>query len=273
MRVLLIGHPVAHSKSPLMQNAAFEALGLLAWRYELCDTPLENLAERVAFLRHQSDIAGANVTIPHKQAVLPLLDALSPAAQSIGAVNTIFKRGGVLIGDNTDWLGFLADLEHHGVNVGADTRALVLGAGGSARAVAYALCQRGARVWLHNRTHARAQALAEAMGSQVQVCSSLSDVVGEVALVVNCTSLGMWPRADQSPWDERVPMLRGAVLYDLVYNPPRTRLMQQAEQAGLRAINGLGMLAEQGAAAFALWTGVPAARVSSIMRHVLASHA
>ncbi len=256
-----------------MHHAAFQSVGLHGWQYDLWDTPADQLPARILEVRCASDIAGANVTVPHKEAVLPLLDARSPAAERIGAVNTIYKRDGLLIGDNTDCTGFLADLRYHGVAVSADTRALVLGAGGSARAVVYALLQCGARVNVYNRTLARAAALASAMGDSVRACSSLREATRDVSLIVNCTSLGMSPQVAASPWDEAVPFPPDAVLYDLVYNPRHTRLMQQAERAGLRVISGLGMLAEQGAAAFGLWTGVASAQVSSIMRQVLESHA
>lgn len=275
----LIGHPVAHSQSPRMQNAAFTHVGLHDWRYELWDTPLEALPARMQALREREDIAGCNVTIPHKQAVMPYLSAVSPHARAIGAVNTIIKRGQGLFGDNTDWIGFLADLAFHGVPVNADTRALVLGAGGSARAIVYALASRGACVWLHNRTAARAQALladlagspdAREMRARCAVVSSPAESVCQTAtLIVNCTSAGMWPHEDGSPWPDDVPFPGGAVLYDLVYKPRVTKLMQQAEAAGARAIGGIGMLAEQGAAAFEQWTGIPAARVSAIMREAI----
>lgn len=275
----LIGHPVAHSKSPQMQNAAFAHVGLADWRYELWDTPHETLPSRMAELSEREDVVGCNVTIPHKQAVLPYLSAVSAHARAIGAVNTIVKRGQGLLGDNTDWIGFLADLDFHGVEVGPTTQALVLGAGGSARAVVYALASRGARVWVHNRTPARAQHLLDdlvrashwrEMGERCAVAPTVDSVCHAVNLIVNCTSAGMWPHEDDSPWPDAAPFPARAVLYDLVYKPRVTKLMRQAEAAGTRAIGGLGMLAEQGAAAFEQWTGVPAARVSAIMREVIA---
>lgn len=273
MQVFLLGYPVAHSLSAVMHNAAFAALGLSGWRYALLETPPEHLAANVARLR-APDVAGANVTIPHKQAVPAHLDALEPGAQAIGAVNTIFKREGRLIGENTDWLGFLADLAHHGVEVNAETRALVLGAGGSARAVVYALLQRGAQVRVWNRTAARAQALVSAFATpEVALAVQLdAEQAHWATLVVNCTSVGMLPHVDETPWPPSLDFPRHAVLYDLVYRPHVTRLMQQAQAAGARAIGGLGMLAEQGAAAFALWTGVPASVVAPILRQALQAH-
>jgi shikimate dehydrogenase len=271
MIVGLIGHPVAHSQSPRMQQAAFAAAGLSNWRYELWDTPAEALASRMDEIKRRADIAGGNVTVPHKQAVLPFLDVVSAEARAIGAVNTLFKRAGGLWGDNTDWVGFLADLDFHGVLVGSNTRALVLGAGGSARAVVYALRARGAHVWVYNRSPDRARALVEAFGdAQCELLDSLSTSVCQaVTLVVNCTSAGMWPDVDATPWPETLPFPSQAVLYDLIYRPAITKLMRQAQIAGARAIGGAGMLAEQGAAAFERWTGIPAARVSALMRDVL----
>jgi shikimate dehydrogenase len=271
MIVGLIGHPVAHSQSPRMQQAAFAAVGLRDWRYELWDTPAEALAARLDDVRRRADIAGGNVTVPHKQAVLPFLDEVTADARAIGAVNTLFKHAGRLWGDNTDWVGFLADLDFHGVTVDAGTRALVLGAGGSARAVVYALRARGAQVWIYNRSFERAQALAEAFGREgcEPVETLAAPACRSATLVVNCTPVGMWPAVDASPWPRELPFPARAVLYDLIYRPPVTALIGQARAAGARAIGGAGMLAEQGAAAFARWTGIPAARVSTVMREAL----
>jgi len=271
MIVGLIGHPVAHSQSPRMQQAAFAAVGLRDWRYELWDTPAEALAGRLDEVRRREEIVGSNVTVPHKQAVFPLLDEVSAEARAIGAVNTIFKRAGRLCGDNTDWSGFLADLDVHGISVDHDTRALVLGAGGSAHAVVYALRARGAHVWIYNRSPDRAQALVARLGcAGCEVVTALSaPACRSATLVVNCTSAGMWPDVGASPWPDGLPFPSQAVLYDLIYRPSVTMLMRQARAAGARAVGGAGMLAEQGAAAFARWTGLPAARVSGIMREAL----
>lgn len=281
MVVGLIGYPVAHSRSPQMQNAAFASVGLADWQYELWNTPLDELPHRVREIRDDPKIAGANVTIPHKQNVMPYLNAVSEHARAIGAVNTIFKRERYLLGDNTDWIGFLADLTHHGVEVSDATRALVLGAGGSARAVAYALVSCGAHVAVFNRTAARTTELIGALSNSpymrevhnnVRLVETLTAHACEgVTLVVNCTSAGMWPNEDMMPWPDGLPFPASAVLYDLVYKPHVTKLMQRAEAAGLRVIGGIGMLAEQGAAAFEKWTGVGAQDVASVMRATLQS--
>jgi shikimate dehydrogenase len=284
MVVGLIGHPVAHSKSPLMQNAAFAHAGLHDWHYELWDTPLDELPARMTTIREREDIAGCNVTIPHKQNVMTHLDAISEHAKAIGAVNTVFKpppspptplsgREGKLVGDNTDWIGWLNDAQWHGVNMGEVKRALVLGAGGSARAIVYALVQCGAEVMIVNRDAERAVKLASDFGAAGAGLSEIAAYARDAQpqLIVNCTSAGMWPNENTSPWPEAAPFPTNAVLYDLVYKPRITRLIRQAEHAGARAIGGIGMLAEQGAAAFEKWTGVPAQRVSAIMRDALNS--
>jgi shikimate dehydrogenase len=286
MRVGLIGYPVAHSASPKMQGAAFAAVGL-DWQYELWNTPLDDLRARVAQIRACEDIGGANVTIPHKQNVFPLMDEITPHARAIGAVNTIIKiktsgagqdpAGLVrLLGDNTDWLGFLADLRYHGVQPETLGHALVLGAGGSARAIVYALASCGVQVCVLNRDPARAVQLVEAL--QAQFPSLLrADALGPAALreqgqarlIVNCTSAGMSPNAESTPWPDEVAFPAGAILYDLVYKPRQTRLMHQAQAANLKVIGGIGMLTEQGAAAFERWTAIPAARVTEVMRMAL----
>jgi shikimate dehydrogenase len=278
-----------------MQNAAFEAIGRDDWRYELWDTPPNDLPMRMMLLRECDGVSGCNVTIPHKQSVIPFLDAVDIHAHAIGAVNTIVRTrpqsvagaptpfGARLVaslhGHNTDWTGFLADLAVHGCTVNGSTRALVLGAGGSARAVVYALVSQGAQVLVCNRTTARAHHLLAGVlnASHLPASQELCTVVttpgdprcSGVNLIVNCTSAGMWPNDDVSPWPADLPFPPHTVAYDLVYKPRVTRLMRQAVAAGARAIGGIGMLAEQGAAAFALWTGVPAARVSGIMRETL----
>ncbi len=261
----LIGWPVAHSVSPAMHNAAFAALGMEG-RYvplAVAPEPQERIGEAVRGLRALG-FRGANVTVPHKQAVVPHLDRLTPAAEAIGAVNTILvEPDGALAGDNTDAAGFAADLDAHGVAVGA-AEALVIGAGGSARAVVYALAQAGAAaVTVLNRTVERAEHLAGALaprapGCRIETGRFPADLAGAAAgarLIVNCTSLGMSPHSDGLPWEPGTRFRPGQVVYDLVYNPPQTRLLALAQAQGARPIGGLGMLVWQGALAFARWTG------------------
>jgi len=252
----LIGWPVEHSVSPAMQNAAFEALGL-PWRYRLLPTPPGEVGAVLARLRAEG-YRGANVTVPHKQAVMPFLDGISDAARSIGAVNTLVLRKGRWGGHNTDGQGFLAALRAGGYQPEGQ-RALVLGAGGGARSVAYALARVGCEVTIYNRTASRARALVADMarlGLMVSAVAALDDLdLAAFGLLVNATSVGMWPEVDVSPWPAALSLPGQWTVFDLVYNPTETRLLAQARAAGATTIGGLGMLVYQGALAFELWTG------------------
>ncbi len=275
----VFGWPVSHTLSPKMHNAAFGALGL-DWAYLPLPVPPARVGDAVRGLPALG-FAGANVTVPHKQAVLPFMDELTPEARAIGAVNTIVvRRDGSLLGHSTDGGGFLADLARllppphpdgtlrpRPWRSDAILRALVLGAGGAARAIAYALVRAGATVTVLNRTYTRAQ----------ELCRSLSDALPDeeqrdsleagswdwiphmarrADLIVNCTSLGLH-EGDAMPWDPAVPLLPGQIVYDTIYNRP-TELLAHARACGATAVDGLGMLVQQGALAFEMWTGVPA---------------
>jgi shikimate dehydrogenase len=263
-----------------MHNAAFAALGL-GWSYSVIPTPPGQVGRALAELRSRG-FRGANVTVPHKQAVLPYLDRTTADAQAIGAVNTIQVEGEVLLGDNTDGAGFLADLRAGGFEP-AGQRALVLGAGGGARAVVYALAQARCAVTIQNRTEQRAAQLAGDMAEldfrpaaaypgrwRYQADSKGRQPSAQVAwmrggptaadlesfdLLVNATSVGMWPQEDASPWPEALPIPAQWTVYDLVYNPQETRLLSLARASGASVLGGLGMLVHQGALAFELWTG------------------
>ena len=262
----LIGWPVEHSLSPAMHNSAFASLSL-NWCYVPMPVHPERLGEAVAGLRALGFV-GANVTVPHKEAVMPLLDHITPEALAVGAVNTISISSEVLpegmtIGHNTDWQGFLTALSEGGFDP-QSKRAVVLGAGGAARAVAYALVQSGAQVTVLNRTPARAQALVQDV---IQLLPALDirslpltrqileERTAEAHLLVNTTPVGMWPRVDRSPWPDDLVFPGHLTVFDLVYNPCQTRLLRQALTVGARIIGGLGMLIHQGAVAFELWTG------------------
>jgi shikimate dehydrogenase len=256
----LIGWPVSHSRSPRIHEAAFAALELPG-RYVLLPVEPERVGEAVRGLRALG-FRGANVTVPHKQAVIPHLDHVTDTARTLDAVNTIWvDANGRLCGDNTDMAGFLTDLRDEEVNL-AGRRALVLGAGGSARAVVHGLAQAGcARVTVLNRTRERAESLlarVQAAGCEL-LAASFPDDVAEHAqaaeLVVNCTSLGMTPHDDALAWDPTVSFRPDQVVYDLVYTPRRTALLAKAAADGARALGGLGMLVRQGALAFERWTG------------------
>ena len=283
-RLGVMGWPVAHSLSPVMQNAALQALGL-PWTYDLLPVPPPDLATAVQALRAQGFV-GANVTVPHKQAIMPHLDGLTPVARAIGAVNTLFwdmpsadvhpaapigalSEADVeckhLFGDNTDGIGFIADLTAHGLVV-AGRRTLVIGGGGAARAVVYALAAAGAAVTIVNRTLAHAWAIAALVSSHFPAatlsCAGFPEDLAATAagadLVVNTTSVGMWPAVEAMPWDADLAFRPDQVVYDLVYTPRLTALLRKAQMDGAAVMDGLGMLVEQGAAALTRWTGQPA---------------
>jgi shikimate dehydrogenase len=253
-RVLLLAHPAGHSLSPAMHNAALRACGIDA-RYRASDVPPEALAAAVRDLR-RDDVAGANVTIPHKVAVMRWLDELTDAARAVGAVNTIVPTPRGLVGDNTDGEGFLRALAELGV-APAGLEAVVLGAGGAARAVTLALLQAGARVTVHNRTRARAERLAADLAGHGALTvlgeGAVEAAVRSARLLVQATAAGMEGAAEgSSPLAESVLPAQGAVV-DLVYRPRETLLLARARAAGLATQNGLPMLVHQGALAFERW--------------------
>lgn len=261
-RVELFAYPAWHSLSPAMHNAAFASMGVEA-RYSAREVAPDDLPAAVEELR-QPEVLGANVTIPHKESVMPLLDSVSAEARAVGAVNTIVNRGGNLEGHTTDVDGFLRSLADVAVDVDG-RRVLLLGAGGAGRAVAYALLMAGVgELAVHNRTAERAQRLADDFANlgRVRVISGeeLPEVAPAAELVVNSTSLGMMREGvsfDETPLPAGLLPRSGAVL-DLVYRPARTRLLRDAEAAGLVTENGLPMLVYQGADSFSLWTGYDA---------------
>lgn len=237
-----------------MHNAAFRAVKM-DWRYELLETPGEVLPRAVARLRRE-DCAGANVTVPHKEAIVPWLDEVGERARTIGAVNTIVNRRGELIGENTDGDGFLQALREAQVDL-RNAHVVILGAGGAARAAAVVAAESGAaRIVILNRTPARAESLARFLRerfSNVTIDVNARDLLKSANLVVNATPVGLSPRVNESPMPGAFP--HGAVAFDLVYRPAQTRFLRDAASAGARTIGGLGMLVHQGAAAFKLWTG------------------
>jgi shikimate dehydrogenase len=244
-----------------MQQAAFDALGIAA-RYELWETPPEALAKRIASLR-APDFLGANVTIPYKTAVVPLLDDLAPSAERAGtAVNTIVRdTSGRLIGHNTDVTGVLRTLDAHGAGGGGQSL-LALGAGGAARAAWAAARERGmslrvaARNPLAVRDALSALALSPAGVVPLDDRTGLAGALAASSVVINATSVGMGDvLASPLPDDLLAAVPAGALVFDMVYAPPETALLRAARARGLRAATGLEMLLEQGAAAFQLWTG------------------
>ncbi len=259
LRLGLIGDPVAHSISPALQNAGLAALGLPPG-YALWPTPATELEARIASLR-APDVLGANVTVPHKLAVMAYLDEVTPLARWAGAVNTIVHRDGRLLGDNTDVPGFAAGLPETGLDV-ASRAALILGAGGAARAVALALDGLGMEgITIANRTPERARALRDALAPlPLRLIQSdpnaLSGVLSRIALLVNATAAG-WHRGEAPfPLSLLDLLPRHALVVDLTYRD--TDLLAAARGRGLATLDGLPMLIHQGARALELWTGQPA---------------
>ena len=255
----VIGDPVQHTGSPVMHNAALVATGL-DYAYVAFHVRCDQVQTVPAAMRALG-IRGLNVTVPHKVSIMEGLDEISDEARVIGAVNTISNDDGHLTGHNTDAYGVAASLEHDGGLQTFPSKAVLLGAGGAARAVLYVLLQRPEveEVALLNRSAGRAQQLAEDLdpeGKRVRV-GSLGDCnrVGDAGLLINTTSVGMEPEEDQSPVVDETCLHDGLVVLDLVYRPLRTRLLAQAEKAGARVVEGLGMFGHQGARAFEIWTG------------------
>jgi shikimate dehydrogenase len=251
--VALIGDPVRQSVSPAMHRAAFAAAGL-PWGYEAVTVALTDLAGRFPDLRGR--YAGLNVTRPLKEAVIPLLDAITPQAERIGSVNTVTLAGGRATGHSTDGAGFLAALERAGVR--SPRRAVVLGTGGAARAVVASLRDVRAAVRVAGRNAEAGQGLAASLGARFVPISEATAALESADLLVNATPVGSWPDADLSPLPAEVPLRHRLTVFDLVYRPRETLLLSRARDAGCRTIEGIEMLVEQGARSFELWTGVPA---------------
>jgi shikimate dehydrogenase len=230
--------------------------------------PLPDGAARLAALFDRlrlGEIDGLNVTIPHKQAVLAYLDGLTTSAESIGAVNAVFYQDGHLLGDNTDAPGFLSDLAHVLPADVRPRRALVLGAGGAARAVVYALLSTGWQVSVAARRIEQAMALANSLqiatdeplraSPALLAAATIRPLLPEIGLIVNASSAGMLPDVDSNPWPSSLPFPPQAFVYDLVYKPAETSLLRQARLAAVPAANGLGMLIEQAALSLERWSG------------------
>jgi shikimate dehydrogenase len=260
-RVVLIGHPVAHSLSGAMQQAAFDHLGIDA-QYELWDRAPIALAEAIAELRTE-DFLGANVTIPHKERVVPLVDRLTEEAHATGAVNTITKEGKKLVGHNTDVPGFNQALDALVGRQKMPRHAVVLGAGGGARAVVYGLIRQGfQRVIVFNRHLHRAESLVKHFGRSASHMdlrampwheSIIEAELSKAKVLVNATSIGLL--SDESPVPAEI-LAPDLLVLDLIY--AQTKLLRDAAAAGCGTSNGETMLLHQGAAAFTLWTGQPA---------------
>lgn len=256
----VFGYPVHHSLSPAMHNAAFHNLKIdyVYVPFSVCPDNLETAVRGIRAL----DMVGVNLTIPHKERVIQFLDWVSDDARKIGSVNTIYNHEGLLRGYSTDGEGFIRALVSAGKSPDG-SNAVVLGAGGSARAISYSLATRGSEVTIINRTHSRAVELADSLNAilgtgllraVVPGAQEARDVVRKADLLVNCTSVGMYPHIDEQP----IPsdwLHRDLFVYDQIYNPLETMLLRAARTVGCRAANGVGMLVYQGASAFEMWTG------------------
>ncbi len=264
MRFGLAGYPLGHSLSPLIFRTAFEECELHG-DYSLIQIHPENprgLAEMLEKMR-EGQFDGLNITIPFKQRVMPLLDEITASARMIGAVNLIYVKEGELVGDNTDAAGFMADLSRWMTidSVEQSKNALVLGAGGAARAVVFALAARGWKVTIAARNIDQANAIItqfQPAFSQIDALNLTKQEIGagsvDWKLIVNSTPVGMHPVCDASPWPSGLQFPPGSTIYDLVYNPRETRFIREARRSHLTAISGIGMLVEQAALAFEKWT-------------------
>lgn len=260
----LIGDPVEHTMSPAMHNAAFARMGL-DYVYAPFRVKKDDLAQAIDGMR-ALNIRGLNVTIPHKVNVIPRLDKLDSLAEKIGAVNTIVNDDGVLKGYNTDASGFLKTLRERGIEP-EGKMVVVLGAGGASRAISFILAESGARLVILNRieeldwAEELARRISQAGHKDTKALElnreNLTAVLQPADVLVNATSLGMTPHTDQTPLP--ASLLRpDLTVFDIVYNPVKTRLLREAEAAGAQAIGGLDMLVGQGALAFEMWTGIKA---------------
>ncbi len=260
----IIGDPIEHTMSPAMHNAAFKEMGL-DYLYIPFRVRREELAEAIEGMK-ALNIRGLNVTIPHKVAVIPFLDEVDPLAEKIGAVNTIVNDDGILRGYNTDATGFLESLLEKGIEPNGKN-VVVLGAGGASRAVSFSLAKKVRQMVILNRrleldwAEELAGKLSQIFQKEVEamelVEKNLAAALEKAAILVNATSVGMSPDIDATPVASGL-LKPGLVVFDLVYNPIKTRLLREAEQAGARTISGLDMLVRQGALAFEKWTGLKA---------------
>ncbi len=270
----VIGDPIRHSKSPVMLNRAFEEKGINGV-YAAFHVAADQLTQAIAGIRALG-FRGLNVTIPHKIEVMRFLDEISEGAQAAGAVNTIVNDNGRLVGYNTDGIGYVRSLKEETEPNLAGRTIVVLGAGGAARGILWALAQeKPAAILIANRTESKAAELAATFDSEFRIKSipwgDLQAACASADVVINTTSVGMSPHVDALPLDPAW-LKPGSVASDLIYNPLKTAFLKQAEQLGCRIHGGLGMFIYQGAYAFEYWTGQPAP-VDAMRETVLGSFA
>lgn len=256
----VIGHPIGHSLSPLMHNTAFKLLGLDC-NYEMIDIEPASLKDAIEQFRGQS-WGGFNVTIPHKEAIMPFLDEIVPEARAVGAVNTVVNRSNKLIGYNTDVIGVERSLLPDREKI-EDKICTILGSGGVARSVAYVLIHniKPKTITFSALFPEQAHALIKSIGSnnvQLNVIhctdTALETAIKDSTLIVNATDVGMFPHIQNSPLPDKRWLSSKHIIFDLIYRPLTTRLQSDAKAVGAKTIDGLGMFIHQGAAAFKLWT-------------------
>jgi len=255
----VIGHPIEHSMSPVMHNAALNDLSL-DYVYVAFDIHPNDLKKAILGLK-KKNFKGINVTIPHKEAIIPFLYDLDPLSKQIGAVNTIKNEGGVLLGRNTDALGAKKALVDAGFKI-EGKKALILGAGGAARAISFALSEEINEIFIVNRTEERAIKLANELQEKTKIKASgmemngkmLRTLISSVDILINTTPIGMYPKIDRSPISKDL-LHENLFVFDVIYNPLQTRLLKDAKKAGSKTLNGLDMFINQGALAFEWWTG------------------
>lgn len=259
----LLGYPISHSRSPRMHNAAFQYLNLnfVYMAFDIIGEDLEQAIEAMKVLK----VAGFNVTMPNKSDVMQLLDDISPEARLIGSVNTVLNDNGRLIGYNTDGKGYVMALSDEGISP-KGKRIVMAGAGGAARSIAIQLALEGAEeIVILNRAIEAAEVICNTINSNISSCRAhssgysedgLRQLLRKADLFINCTPLGMHPDEDESIIEDPTLLHPHLVVSDIVYSPSKTKLMKIADAAGCKTFNGLGMMIQQGALAFKLWTGV-----------------
>jgi len=283
-KLMVIGYPIAHSLSPIMHNAALAEVGLdNEFIYEKMEVlpEKEKIVEFIESIR-KKEIFGGNVTIPHKQMVHDNVDELSEEAKLVGVVNTVYFKDDKVWGTSTDGIGCLKALEENGINV-SGKKVLVLGAGGAARAITFALAQNNASVIVLNRTIEKAKDLVKEVNEKLNVknefysLDKIEKYLGKVDICINCTSIGMKGKAEGETLitleqfaSAKKESGKELVVMDLVYNPLKTKFLEGAEKAGCKIVDGLGMLVHQGAVGFELWTGKKAP--IEVMRNALKEH-
>jgi shikimate dehydrogenase len=270
----LLGNPLGHSFSPAMHNKAFETLGL-NYVYLPIEVTAEDLPTVAAGIA-KMNFAGYNVTIPHKIRIMDCLDTIDPLAQAIGAVNTVVLENGRTTGYNTDGEGFVQSLEAESGIAVDGKRHFILGCGGAARAIAMTLAfKKAQKIYLCNRTEQKAHDLAADINARVSSCCEvvprdpvrMASAIEQADVLINTTSIGMHPQENRIPIDDDL-IPAGVIVSDIVYNPPRTKLLQAAEAKGCKIVPGLGMLVYQGTEGFRKWTGAepPVAVMFEVVR-------